>query len=133
MRLSKQTVEVKVGTKIVSVGAKLDRTEGKHLRRFVENTLRESETICFDASSLERADAGGLAEMFAIVAEVLNRGGEAIVWGASASMRALFELVQLDRVVEMRERNEPVYPVLAGLAARGEFADFSGRLAPVGA
>ncbi len=132
MKLRKQAAAV-TRTKIVSVGTKLDRNEGKHLRKFLQHTLADSESICFDASNLARADAGGLAELFAIVAEVLNRGGEAIVWGASASMRALFELVQLDRVVEMRDRNDPVYSMLLGAAPRGELADFAGQLAQAGA
>ena len=131
MELNLQSAGPVMRTKIVSVGTKLDRKEGKHLRRFLEHTLESSESVCFDASHLMRADAGGLAELFAIVAEVLSRGGEAIVWGASASMRAIFELVQLDRVVEMRERNEPVYPAAFTLAGRHELGEFSGQLAQV--
>jgi anti-anti-sigma regulatory factor len=99
---------------VLSMGNKLDRNSGKNLRKAMMSVLHANESICFDASSLQHADATGLAELFAMIAEVLGRGGEAIVSGASDSMRALFELVQLDQVAEMHEAAKHAAPMYIG-------------------
>jgi len=95
----------------LSIGTELSRNGSRELRKALKGILKEGESVCFDASRLQHADANGLAELFAMIAEVLERGGEAIVAGASARMRAIFELVQLDRVAEMRECNREFAPM----------------------
>jgi anti-anti-sigma regulatory factor len=95
----------------LSIGNELNRKGSRELRKALKGILQEGESVCFDASRLQHADAAGLAELFALIAEVLERGGEAFVAGASARMRAIFELVQLDHVAEMRECNREFAPM----------------------
>jgi anti-anti-sigma regulatory factor len=104
---------------ILSMGTKLDRNCGKQLRKTLKSVLCQSKTVCFDASALQLADATGLAELFALIAGILERGGEAIVAGASDSMLAIFELVQLDQVAEMSEawQNSALTRICASLPA----------------
>ena len=91
----------------LNIGTELNRQTSKQLRKALQSTLQHGHSVCFDASRLRQADAGGLSELFSMVAEVLERGGEAFISGAAASMHALFELVQLDQVAEMRTHEVP--------------------------
>lgn len=111
---------------ILSMGTKLNRNSSRQLRKALQKNLQSGELVCFDASELQHSDATGLAELFAMIAVILGRGGEAIVSGASANMRAIFELVQLDQVAEMREtwQHTPFMPIAASRpAARGSYLD----------
>ena len=66
---------------ILSMGTKLDRNSSRQLRKALQKNLQSGELVCFDASELQHSDATGLAELFAMIAVILGRGGEAIVSG----------------------------------------------------
>jgi anti-anti-sigma regulatory factor len=107
--------ETGMSEQILAIGASLDRNGSNDLRRALESALStRSHAVCFDASSLQHADANGLSELFAMIAKVLEQGREAIISGASASMLALFELVQLDCVAEIHGLEEKTAPKYSG-------------------
>jgi anti-anti-sigma regulatory factor len=114
----------------LTMGTTLDRKGSKQLRKALKCALQSSGAICFDASGLQHADASGLAELFAMIAEVWERGGEAVVSGASANMRAIFELVQLDQVAEMRDASQQTTPMHIGVSQPTARPTYAGDLQP---
>jgi anti-anti-sigma regulatory factor len=87
--------------RILNIGAKLDRSGAKELLKALQSESIEGGSVFFNVSRLEELNGNSLAEMFALVGEVLERGGRPAIWGASDKLRAMFELVQLNKVAEI--------------------------------
>ena len=86
---------------IVNMGSKLDGRNSNKIMASLKNQSIESGHVFLDVSCLETLNSNSLATLFAVVGEVLDMGASPVIWGASAKMRAIFEMVQLNQVAEV--------------------------------
>ena len=107
MRLEQQTVD---GVIVVEVHAQnLDVSNSAALREAIEPHITENTRMVLDLSPVEFVDSSGLGAILSCLRKVSTGDGDLRVCGARPQVQSLFEMVRLDRILQIYpDRDEAV-------------------------
>ena len=86
---------------IISLGPSLDRSTNAQLLNKVRSALTDKKFLVLDALELNFLDSAGVGQLFAIVNLTVQNSGDIAIIGANPQIKALFTLVQLDRIAHI--------------------------------
>jgi anti-sigma B factor antagonist len=97
-------------TLIVHVsGEALDAGTSKDFRKQIKDKLEGRKRVVLDLSTVGFVDSSGLGVLIACLRQVTAAGGDLKLFGLSAQVRALFELVRMHRLFSIyNTRDEAV-------------------------
>jgi anti-anti-sigma factor len=107
---------------IIDVGSHLDSSTSKRFARSMTRWLERGNRECIiDMSAIEAVDSSGFGSLIAAVRKVEDAGGATTVVCTNPTVRRLFEVAGVTRLVPVVTRIEDARAILAALE-RGELA-----------
>ncbi len=88
-------------TVVTIPGEVLDASNTRILKEELAGVLSPGAKLVFDLSQLRFVDSSGLGLMLSSLRQVHNTGGDLKLCGMTKPVRALFELVRMNRVFEI--------------------------------
>jgi anti-sigma B factor antagonist len=87
----------------------LDADTAKEFRRDMDALLPHGGRVVLDVGALEFVDSSGLGAMLSCLRQLNAAGGDLKLCNMSKTVRAMFELVRMHRVIEIHDtRDEAV-------------------------
>lgn len=107
---------------IIDVGERLDSSTSKRFGRSMTRWLERGNRECIiDMSAIEAVDSSGFGSLIAAVRKVEEAGGASTVVCTNPTVRRLFEVAGVTRLVPVVSRIEDARALLAAFE-RGELA-----------
>lgn len=113
------TVETYDGVSVATLaGENLDASNVKEFRKSIAPILENNPEIVFDMAQLRFVDSAGLGALLSCLRQQNMADGDVKLCSISAPVRALFELVRIHRVFDLRDsREEAIRAFRVGQAA----------------
>ena len=86
---------VKVQTEVLDAG------NAKEFRTGISPILEENVKIVFDMSQVNFLDSSGCGTILSCLKQLNNAGGDLKMFGLQQSVRTLFELIRLHRIIDI--------------------------------
>jgi stage II sporulation protein AA (anti-sigma F factor antagonist) len=107
---------------VIDVGSHLDSSTSKRFGRSMARWIERGNRGCiFDMSAIEAVDSSGFGSLIAAVRKVEDAGGASTVVCTNPTVRRLFEVAGVTRLVPVVSRLEDARTLLAAFE-RGELA-----------
>ncbi|MFW5901664.1 MAG: STAS domain-containing protein [Thermodesulfobacteriota bacterium] len=105
------SVKVKVNTYMDVAVAELrekalDASNSEGFKKAMANTLETFQKVIIDLTRVEFIDSSGCGALLSCVRQLGDRGGELRICGVQKSVQRLFELVRMNRVVDIYSTKE---------------------------
>jgi anti-sigma B factor antagonist len=97
--------------------AELDAANAAEFKRDMAPVLAAHTKVVLDLSHVRFVDSSGLGAFISCLRQLHGRGGELKLAGMSRQVRAVFELVRMDRVFDIRPTAEDAVRAFAEPAA----------------
>ena len=104
MKLASETVgEIEI---VEVLEKSLDADTVKQFKAEVESKLASGGKLIFDLGMLEFIDSSGLGAILSCLRQINAAGGDLKLCSMSRSVRSMFELVRMHRVIEIYETRD---------------------------
>lgn len=84
----------------------LDANNSKEFKADIAAVLESEKRVVFDMSGVRFCDSSGLGAILSCLRKLNESGGDLKVFGMNKSVRALFELVRMHRIVDIVNTQE---------------------------
>ena len=84
----------------------LDASNSESFKKAMANTLETFQKVIIDLTRVEFIDSSGCGALLSCVRQLGDRGGELRICGVQKSVQRLFELVRMNRVVDIYSTKE---------------------------
>ena len=84
----------------------LDASNAKEFRADVSPILAENHNIVFDMSQVKFLDSSGCGTILSCLRQLNASGGDLKMFGLQQSVRTLFELIRLHRIIDLFNSRE---------------------------
>ena len=82
-------------------GDHLDADNAKEFKEDISELIQQEKKVVFDLSELRFVDSSGLGAIISCLRKLNESGGDLKLFGMNKSVRALFELVRLNRLFDI--------------------------------
>jgi len=105
------SVKVKVNTYMDVAVAELrekalDASNSESFKKTMASTLESFQKVILDLTRVEFIDSSGCGAILSCVRQLADRGGELRICGVQKNVQRLFELVRMNRVVDIYSNKE---------------------------
>lgn len=91
---------------IVLPGDHLDANNSKEFKADIVSYLESEKQVLFDMSGIRFCDSSGLGAILSCLRKMNESGGDLKLFGMNKSVRALFELVRMHRIIDILNTQE---------------------------
>ena len=79
----------------------LDASNSENFKKGIAETLESFDKVVIDLSRVEFVDSSGCGALLSCLRTLSDRGGELKLCGVQKNVQRLFELVRMDRIIEI--------------------------------
>ncbi|MBS3758411.1 MAG: STAS domain-containing protein [Desulfobacterales bacterium] len=79
----------------------LDASNSEKLKKSMAETLNDYEKVVLDLSRVEFVDSSGCGALLSCLRQLGDRGGELKLCGVQKNVQRLFELVRMNRIIDI--------------------------------
>jgi anti-sigma B factor antagonist len=109
------TVEAIGSVSVLTVSATfLDASNAPALKQQVAGLVERASRLVLDLSSVEFVDSSGCGAILTCLRQVNGVGGKLAVCGVTRPVRALFELVRMNRILDIHDSREAAVKAVGG-------------------
>ena len=114
MDLVVNELQARTGTAVVSFTVdNLDAGNVKGFRTEIESIAAAHDALLLDMSRLSFVDSSGLGALLSCLRMMKNKKGQLLLFGMTKPVRALFELVRMNRIFSIYNSQEEALAELA--------------------
>ena len=110
-QITGETMEV---TLISVTGPSLNASNSKTFKAEIAPVLQSAKRLVIDMSAVQFVDSSGLGAILSCLRQLNEHGADMKVFGLSKSVRALFELVRIHKVIDIHNSKEEAISAFAG-------------------
>ncbi len=103
-----ETMVEKIGDVAIltPAGERLEASNAKEFKGNTEPFLVPNSKVVFDMSHVRFVDSTGLGTMVSFLKRLKAEGGDLKLYGLSPSVRKLFELVRVDKIIDIYDTKD---------------------------